>query len=196
GPLRPGDDRGHNRAAAGQLPGRTVGPRRGHECCAGPHGLGARMSLRLARLLGVLLVVYGLIGVMAGLTGYLAVRASFEQARALGSVLSDEEASLRQDLAQVAATSGDAADAVDGFSSSLQRAQQSLATAGDAADQLSDGFQRAAGLGTVVVFGMRPFADVGQSFGQSSTQFHTLAGELRATSQALGSNALDARRVG
>src|SRR5262249_50408011 len=142
---------------------------------------GAGMSPRLARLLGVLLAVYGSIGVMAGVTGFLATRASFEQARALGTAVGAEEASLRQDLARVAATSGDAAGAADGFATSLQQAQQSLGTAGDAADQLADGFRRASSLGSVEVFGVRPFAEVGQSFGQSSGQFHTLAGELRAT---------------
>jgi hypothetical protein len=153
------------------------------------------VSRRVARLLGVLLIVYGLGGLVAAGLAYAMAQSSFGRVQALGESVQGEQPGMRQDLEQIAATIGDSATAAAGFADSLDRGRQSMATASQSANQLAASFDQAGQLGQVEVFGMRPFAPFAQSLGQSSGQFRTLATQLQQTSDAMGANVRDVQRV-
>jgi hypothetical protein len=149
----------------------------------------------LGRVAGVLLALYGISGLLAGGLAYFAARETFGQARAVTAAVAGQQSDLREDLKQIATTTGDASVAADGFATSLERAQKSLATAAQASANLSTSFAQVSGLSAIDLFGVRPFEQLGISMGQSANEFRVLSEEIQTTSDSLGANVQDVRRV-
>ncbi|HKQ17112.1 MAG TPA: hypothetical protein VJS87_01110, partial [Solirubrobacterales bacterium] len=143
---------------------------------------------------------YGLLGF--GISGLaLLLAATVLVLGSLGAV-DDAASGFERQRAELLAMLGPAADALDSAATSATNAGTSLGSSADAAEQaatftsrLAGSFEGLASLSTFEVFGTRPFAGLGDEFGQVGTAARTLSADLLSTASALRTNATDTAAV-
>ena len=150
---------------------------------------------RARRRLGAGLVAFGLIGVIL-----LAAAAAL----VLGSLsaLDDAASGLERQQTELVAMLKPASAALATSAASAANAGASLTTTSAAADRagllaanLADSFDGLAALGSVDLFGTRPFAALSQDFAAVGADARALATDLRTAAESMRTNAADAATV-
>ena len=147
-----------------------------------------RFSARQTRILGVVLVAYGSLGLLV-IVGALAFGAP-----AIGRV--DEMlASATSTLQSASRAARQAADAFEGFGASMEQAR---ASASDAASLSRDAAATSASLAegmSVSIFGARPLSGLADEFTATSEQLQGLAADLDGIGTAISASDDDLARV-
>jgi hypothetical protein len=99
-------------------------------------------------------------------------------------------------MLEPAATSlSDAADSAAHAGSSLTAASDASRRGAELTNRLATSFDSMAGLGSVDIFGTRPFAGVSSQFGDVAAQSRALSADLTSTANALATNVADSQAV-
>jgi hypothetical protein len=99
-------------------------------------------------------------------------------------------------MLEPAATSlSDAADSAAHAGSSLTAASDASRRGADLTNRLATSFDSMAGLGSVDIFGTRPFAGVSSQFSDVAVQSRALSADLTSTADALATNVADSQAV-
>jgi hypothetical protein len=117
---------------------------------------------------------------------------------AIGNAASGFERQRTEILAMLdpaAAALSDAADSAAHAGSSLTAASDASRRGADLTNRLASSFESMAGLGSVDIFGTRPFAGVTAGFSDIAAQSRALSADLTSTADALSTNVADSQAV-
>ena len=150
---------------------------------------------RLLRLLGTILIAYGLLGIVLFVGVALAIGGPIDEAGRLTVSIEGQRGALLESLEQASLTIGQAATGVRGMDGSLEQARQAT----DRASLLSQGvavsmyeLRNAMGL---TILGAQPLIGLAAGFDQAGQQLELLSQDVAAIGEALSSNRGDARMV-
>jgi hypothetical protein len=147
------------------------------------------------RRLGLGLIAFGVSGIVLVGSAALLVLASL-------SAVDDAASGFERQRAEILAMLGPASDALDRAATSAANAGTSLTETRDAATsaarltgRLAESFQSLATLGSLEIFGTRPFAAAAAQFESVASEARTLSTDLDATAVAMESNIGDSTAV-
>jgi hypothetical protein len=147
------------------------------------------------RRLGLGLIAFGVSGVVLVGSAALLVLASL-------SAVDDAATGFERQRAEILAMLGPASDSLAGAADSAANAGASLAETRDAATsaarlttRLAESFEGMASLGTVEIFGTRPFAAMAGQFTAVAVESRTLSADLEATALSMDTNIADSAAV-
>ena len=150
---------------------------------------------RRRRRLGYGLVAFGASGLVLVVIAAVLVLATLG---AVGDAATAFERQRTQLLAMVdpaASALSDAADSASRAGASLTEASDASRRAADLTGRMASSFDSLAGLGSLDIFGSRPFAGFTSQFADVATQSRALAGDLTSTADALTTNVADSEAV-
>jgi hypothetical protein len=133
------------------------------------------------RPVAVILIAYGIVGVLIGIV-LLAIGLH------MWPILQALPAQLAASLRATALTVGAAAAAASGATASLNQAQQVAQAASQTAQQASDNVRQLGQAMDIQVFGARPFGELVPRFTDTANNLQQLGTSLSGTSQALALN--------
>jgi hypothetical protein len=137
-------------------------------------------------LVGLVILVVVASGILRGLSRVEALSVSFEQQRR----------DLTQALTTASTTIRSTGTTVSGIDQSLSQAQLAVTNAATLSADVSLTMGQLAASLNVDIFGSQPFVGVAGGFTQASEELLTLSNQLSLTSNALATNAADARIIG
>jgi hypothetical protein len=137
-------------------------------------------------LVGLVILVVVASGILRGLSRVEALSVSFEQQRR----------DLTQALTTASTTIRSTGITVSGIDQSLSQAQLAVTNAATLSADVSLTMGQLAASLNVDIFGSQPFVGVAGGFTQASEELLTLSNQLSLTSNALATNAADARIIG
>jgi hypothetical protein len=137
-------------------------------------------------LVGLVILVVVASGILRGLGRVEALSVSFEQQRR----------DLTQALTTASTTIRSTGTTVSGIDQSLSQAQLAVTNAATLSADVSLTMGQLAASLNVDIFGSQPFVGVAGGFTQASDELLTLSNQLSLTSNALATNAADARIIG
>jgi HAMP domain-containing protein len=143
------------------------------------------------RLIGTLLVVYGLVGaVLLGAIGF-AVAQPLDRITSIGASVGEQQAAALESLERASETIGQTAGAVRNMESSLVQAQLATQRAASLSSGMSLTMLSLAEQMQLSIFGIQPLITLYPSFEQSSQQLGLLAEDVEAIAAALDANRAD-----
>ena len=145
------------------------------------------------RLLGSLLVAYGLMGLGILVGGAMLINGPLDQLSQTTGSLEEQRTLLVRSLRSTSQTFGDAADGMTGFDESLVQARQSTARAAVLARDVSGTMSELARAMSISIFGTQPLISLAASFERAGQQLNTLGDDIEAMGTALERNAADGR---
>jgi hypothetical protein len=150
---------------------------------------------RRRRRLGYGLVAFGASGLVLVVIAAALVLATLG---AVGDAATAFERQRTQLLAMVepaASALSDAADSASRAGASLTEASDASRRAADLTGRMASSFDSLAGLGSLDIFGSRPFAGFTSQFTDVAAQSRALASDLTSTADALTTNVADSEAV-
>lgn len=136
-------------------------------------------------------MLYGLFGFALLLLGFSIVQQTFAGIDQLRGSLVGQRDGLVGALRATSTTLGSATSGFDNVQQTLADARDSSAQAATLARGMSKTMGDLAGASNVSVLGFQPFGQLGQGFGEASTQMVQLGDDLDRTSRSLGQNSGD-----
>ena len=150
---------------------------------------------RRRRRLGYGLVAFGASGLVLALIAAVLVLATFGAVGDAASGFERQRTELLSMVEPAASALTDAADSASHAGASLTKASDASRRAADLTGRLATSFDGLAGLGSVDIFGSRPFAGFSSQFTDVAAQSRTLATDLNSTADALTTNVTDSEAV-
>lgn len=147
-----------------------------------------RRARRGLRLLGSVLVAYGLSGVALFILLLATLGPPLAAAGNLSSSLDQQRQEVLDTLDSASATVTRTAAGVRGMDTSLDRAQVATHQAADLAKGMADNMHGLAQAMSVSIFGVQPLVGLSSGFDQTAASFETLSGDLADITTALGAN--------
>jgi hypothetical protein len=149
------------------------------------------MTRGLLRLVGSVLIAYGLIGaVLLGAVGATVAR-PLDDIATLGSSLDDQQAAALEALDQASATIVDTAAAVRNMDTSLAQANLATVRTAGISRGMAQTMRNLAFEMQLTIFGVQPLIGLAAGFDQSGEQLDLLADDVQAIGTALDSNRAD-----
>ncbi|CAN5639361.1 hypothetical protein BH23CHL7_BH23CHL7_00710 [soil metagenome] len=149
------------------------------------------MTRGLLRLLGSVLIAYGLIGaVLLGAVGATVAR-PLDDIGSLGSSLDDQQAAALEALDQASVTIVDTAAAVRNMDTSLAQANLATLRAAGISRGMAQTMRNLAFEMQLTIFGVQPLIGLASGFDQSGEQLDLLANDVQAIGTALDANRTD-----
>jgi hypothetical protein len=145
--------------------------------------------------LGLGLIAFGATGFVLLLLTATLLLGSLGAIRDAASGFERQRTEILAMLDPAAATLRDAGDSAGHAGSSLTAASDASRRAADLTSRLATSFESMAGLGSVDIFGTRPFAGVTAGFGDVASQSRALSADLTSTADALNTNVADSQAV-
>lgn len=150
---------------------------------------------RRRRRLGLGLMAFGATGLVLVLAAAILLLGSFAAIGEAASGFERQRTELVSMIEPAATAMSDAADSAAHAGSSLTAASDASRRGADLTNRLATSFDSLAGLGSVDIFGTRPFAGVSSQFGDVSAQSRALSADLATTADALATNVADSQAV-
>lgn len=150
---------------------------------------------RRRRRLGFGLIAFGATGLVLSVLAAALVLASLG---GIGDAATGFERQRNELLAMVepaASALSSAADSAGNAGASLTAASDASRRAAALSDRLASSFESLAGLGSLEIFGTRPFATATAGFTEVATESRALAVDLSSTADALATNVTDSQSV-
>jgi hypothetical protein len=150
---------------------------------------------RRRRRLGFGFIAFGASGLVLVVIAALLTLATLG---AVGDAATDFERQRAELLSMVdpaAAALSDAADSASHAGASLTEASDASRRAADLMGRMATSFEGLAGLGSLDIFGAKPFAGVSSQFTDVAAQSRALSGDLTSTADALTTNVADSQSV-
>jgi hypothetical protein len=154
-----------------------------------------RRRRRARATAGVILVAYGLAGLLILGSVAIGVSRPLEEVTQLADSLEEQRAGLLASLEETSATIGDAATGVAGMDASLGQARTATDRAATLANDVALTMGEVARSMNVTILGQQPLVGVAGGFERASAQLTSLAVDLGAIGSALGQNTDDAQLV-
>ncbi|HEY7600377.1 MAG TPA: hypothetical protein VH741_10665 [Candidatus Limnocylindrales bacterium] len=153
------------------------------------------MSSRGLRVLGTLLIGYGLTGML--LLGVLAglLAPPLDEVAQLAESVGEQQASALEALDEAAATARQTATAVRNVDASLIQAKAATDRAAGLSMGVAVSMRELGAAMTIDIFGIQPLAGLAPSFETSATNLDLLAGDLAAIGTALDGSRTDTQTV-
>jgi hypothetical protein len=149
------------------------------------------MSRGLLRLIGTVLVLYGLVGiVLLGAIGMTVAR-PLDDVRNLTQSLADQQSAALESLERTSETIGQTSASVRNAESSLVQAELATARAAELSRGVSVTMYGLAEQMQLTIFGVQPFITLYPSFEQTGQQLDLLGSDVDAIAEALGANRED-----
>ncbi len=162
---------------------------------AGARREGAANRIRRRRRLGYGLVAFGTAGLALVIAAAILLFGSLAAIRDAATGFEQQRTELVAMVEPAASALTDAATSASNASASLTRAGDASRQAADLTDRLAGTFDTMASLGSIDIFGARPFAGVAPQFSDVATQSRNLSTDLRSTADALATNVTDSASV-
>jgi uncharacterized phage infection (PIP) family protein YhgE len=153
------------------------------------------MRTVVIRLVAVLLIVNGVVGVMAVIAGWSTATRLMDGLRDSISQVTAQQARLVASVRAVAVGVDDASQATSGVSRSTTQVRTAVNDAAQTAQQLATTFDRLTDASRITVLGMRPLEGMTDPFSANASDFRQLADSLSATTDSLADNAREMTRV-
>lgn len=150
---------------------------------------------RRRRRLGYGLIAFGASGLVLVVIGAVLVLATLGAVGDAATGFDRQRTELVAMLEPAASTLSDAADSASHAGASLTAASDASRRAADLTNRLATSFESMAGLGSLDIFGTRPFAAVSSQFTDVATQSRALSADLGSTADALTTNVADSDAV-
>ncbi len=150
---------------------------------------------RRRRRLGLGLIAFGATGLVLVLAAAILLLGSFAAIGDAASGFERQRTQLVSMLEPAATALSDAADSAAHAGSSLTTASDASRRGADLTNRLATSFDSMAGLGSVDIFGTRPFAEVSSQFADVAAQSRALSADLTSTADALATNVADSQSV-
>lgn len=145
--------------------------------------------------MAVLLIAYGLLGLVILTLAGLAAGRPLEEVDRLTVALGEQRTALLATLRDTSTALGDAAATVRDFDGSLAQARVSAGRAADLTRDVSTTMAELSRAANVELFGSRPLAALADGFGRASEQLTALGADLDTMRGALERNGDDLRRT-
>jgi hypothetical protein len=140
------------------------------------------------RLLGLVLAVYGLVGIILFVVVAVAINRPLERAHALSVTLDQERAALIETMDQARTTLQDMSLGVSGVDTSLGDAKAATDRAAGIANTLSTSMFGLRDSMQISIFGAQPLAGLSSSFDSAGQQISSLSTELTTIGTSLNDN--------
>jgi hypothetical protein len=150
---------------------------------------------RRRRRLGYGLVAFGASGLVLALIAAVLVLATFGAVGDAASGFERQRTELLSMVEPAASALTDAADSASHAGASLTKASDASRRASDLTSRMASSFESLAGLGSVDIFGSRPFAGFSSQFTDVAAQSRALSTDLNSTADALTTNVTDSESV-
>lgn len=147
------------------------------------------------RRLGIGLLAFGVAGLFLVLATAAVVLASLGTVNDAASGFERQRAELVAMIDPASAALSDAAGGAEHVGGSLTQASDASRRAADLTDRLASSFESMAGLGSLEIFGTRPFAAAASQFSDVAIQSRALSADLRSTADALTTNLADSQAI-
>jgi hypothetical protein len=147
------------------------------------------------RVVAVLLIVNGILGVMAVIAGWSVATRLMDGLRENSSLVTAQQTRLVAAVRAVAVGVEDAAQATAGVSRSTTQVRTAVNDATGTAEQLAATFDRLTEGSRVIVFGIRPLEGMTEPFSSNAEEFRQLSVSLGATADSLADNAREMTRM-
>jgi hypothetical protein len=140
------------------------------------------------RLLGLVAVAYGLVGLLLFVTVAVAINGPLERAHALSASLDEERAGLVATMEQARATLVDMSLGVGGVDESLASAQAATDRAAGISTSLASSMFGLRDSMSISILGTQPLQSLAAGFDASGQQLSALATDLATISSSLSTN--------
>jgi hypothetical protein len=148
------------------------------------------------RILAVVLVAYGLLGVGIAFFGLVLTQDALTRMRAVDTQVGQTRGSARESLTTIARTLDGAAETTSGFAQSTREGSQALVTASGLAREAGQNLTGLTQITSITILGVQPFAGLDEPFRDTGRRLDQLGGELRVTGESLAENAIRVERLG
>jgi len=150
---------------------------------------------RRRRRLGFGLVAFGASGLALAVIAAVLVLATLGAVGDAASGFERQRTELLSMVKPAASALTDAADSASHAGASLTEASDASRRAADLTSRMATSFESMAGLGSVEIFGSRPFAGFSSQFTDVAAQSRSLSSDLSSTADALTTNVTDSESV-
>jgi hypothetical protein len=155
----------------------------------------AAVRRRRLRLLGTVLIAYGLLGIALFVGVAYALDRPIDEAGRLTVSIEGQRGALLESLEEASLTIGLTAEGIDGMDDSLAQAQAATERASVLSLGVATSMYELRNAMTISLFGAQPLIGLAGGFEQSGQQLEQLSQDVAAIGQALDANRGDAREV-
>lgn len=162
------------------------------DAIAGPRAARTtRRRRRAVRLLGLILVAYGVVGALILAASAVGLAGPFDQVGKLALTLEGQRQSLVRALDTTTTTLRDAASGIGRLDTSLSRARDSTTQAAALAREVSGTMSQLGASMNITIFGAQPFVGLVGSFDLVAGQLNELSTSIDGIATSLGANSTD-----